>query len=116
MLMPSQDDTWAWERLIVAKPEMAEHFTSWDQLGGFSWARILSRRPEFADRCDWSKLKPLAWQQLLMRQPQFADKCDKWEDGVLIRLDSQTRKFAIHSTQGSQKPMSVRDCPFHLLT
>jgi hypothetical protein len=40
----------------------------------------LSRRPEFADRCDWSKLKPLAWRQLLLRQPQFADKCDKWDE------------------------------------
>ena len=49
-----QDDTWAWERLIVAKPEMAVYFTGWDQLGGFAWARILSRRPEFADR--WSGL------------------------------------------------------------
>ena len=52
MPYPPQDDTWAWERLIVAKPEMAERFTVWDQLGGFAWARILSRRPEFADRCD----------------------------------------------------------------
>jgi hypothetical protein len=48
---------------IVAKPEMAERFTSWDQLGGFAWARILSRWPEFADRCDWSKLKTLVWRQ-----------------------------------------------------
>ena len=40
MPYPPQDDTWAWERLIVAKPEMAEHFTGWDQLGGFAWARI----------------------------------------------------------------------------
>jgi hypothetical protein len=46
--------------------------------------RILSRRPEFADRCDWSKLKPLAWRQLLMRQLQFADKCDKWEGMRLL--------------------------------
>jgi hypothetical protein len=66
--------------LIVANPEMAVYFTGWDQLGGFAWARILSRRPGFADRCDWSKLKPLAWRQLLMRQPRFADKCDKWDD------------------------------------
>ena len=44
MLYPSQDDTWAWERLIVAKPEMAELFTGWNELGGFVWARILSRR------------------------------------------------------------------------
>ena len=45
----------------VAKSEVAERFTGWDQLGGFAWARILSRRPEFADRCDWSKLKMRVW-------------------------------------------------------
>jgi hypothetical protein len=44
MPYPPQDDTWAWERLIVSKPEMAVCFTGWDQLGGFAWARILSRR------------------------------------------------------------------------
>jgi hypothetical protein len=38
--------------LIVAKPEMAEQFIGRNQLGDFAWARILSRRPEFADRCD----------------------------------------------------------------
>ena len=43
MPYPPQDDTWAWERLIVAKPEMAELFTGWNELGGFAWARILSR-------------------------------------------------------------------------
>ena len=80
VFLPSTDDTWAWEHLIVSTPEMAAQFTGWDQLGGFAWARILSRRPEFADRCDWSKLKPLAWIQLLRRQPQFADKCDKWDE------------------------------------
>ena len=79
MPYPSQDDTWAWERLIVVKSEMAEQFAGRGQLDGFAWARILSRRPEFADRCDWSKLKPLAWLQLLMRRPQFTDKCDKWD-------------------------------------
>ena len=48
--------------------------------------RILSRRPEFADRCDWSKLKPLAWRQLLMRQPQFADKCDFMLGGKIMQF------------------------------
>ena len=28
---------------IVAKPEMAAQFTGWNELGGFAWARILSR-------------------------------------------------------------------------
>ena len=93
MLIPSQDDTWAWERLIVAKPEMEEQFAGWDQFGGFAWARILSRRPEFADRCDWSKLKPLAWRQLLMRQPQFADKCDKWEEMCPFGGDELRRRL-----------------------
>jgi hypothetical protein len=37
---------------------MAERFTGCDQLGGFAWARILSRRPEFADRCDkWDEMR-----------------------------------------------------------
>ena len=80
LIIPSSDDTWAWERLIVARPDMEARFTGWDQLGGFAWVRILSRRPEFAGRCDWSKLKPLVWRQLLMCLPQFADKCDKWEE------------------------------------
>ena len=44
MPYPPQDDTWAWERLIVVKPEMAELFTGWNEVGGFAWARILSRR------------------------------------------------------------------------
>jgi hypothetical protein len=57
--LPPQNDTWVWERLIVAKPEMAEQFVGWDRLGGFAWARILPQRPEFADRSAWSKLKLL---------------------------------------------------------
>lgn len=71
---------------IVAKPEMAERFTGWNELGGFAWARILSRRPEFAGRCDWSKLKPLAWRQLLMCQPQFTDKCDFMLGGKIMQF------------------------------
>jgi hypothetical protein len=42
MPSPPQDDTWACEQLIAAKPEMAERFAVWDQFGGFAWARILS--------------------------------------------------------------------------
>ena len=60
MSIPPQDDTWAWERLIVAKPEMAEHFTGWNEVGVSAWAWILSRRTEFTDCCDWSKRNPLA--------------------------------------------------------
>lgn len=43
---------------IVAKPEMAAQFTGWDLLGGFAWARMLSRRPELADRCDRAACAP----------------------------------------------------------
>jgi hypothetical protein len=38
---------------------MAERFTGCDQLGGFAWARILSRGPEFPDCCDWSKISQI---------------------------------------------------------
>ena len=70
----TEENVWEWEQLLVESPDKAEHFTRWDLLGGFAWARLLSRRPELADKCDWRKLKPMAWRQLLRHQPQFAAK------------------------------------------
>ena len=74
LLPQTEENIWEWERLLSERPEMAERFTRWDLLGGFGWARLISRRPELADKCDWRKLKPMAWRQLLLRQPQFAAK------------------------------------------
>ena len=71
---------------------MAEQFTGWDQFVGFAWARFLSRRPEFADRCDWSKLKPLAWRQLLMRMRNFLASC-----GVSNEQMEKVRQIMIES-------------------
>ena len=70
----TEENVWEWEHLLAERPDKAEHFTRWDLLGGFAWARLLSRRPELADKCDWRKLKPMAWRQLLRHQPQFAAK------------------------------------------
>lgn len=72
--LQTEENVWKWERILAERPEEAAHFTRWDMFRGFAWARLLSRRPEFADKCDWRKLKPLAWRQLLIRQPQFAAK------------------------------------------
>ena len=36
---------------IVVKLKMAERFTGWDLLGGFAWARILSRLVEVEAAC-----------------------------------------------------------------
>ena len=38
---------------IVAKPEWAERFTGWDQLGGFAWARILKILGYFKSECNF---------------------------------------------------------------
>ena len=73
-LPQTEENIWEWERFFAERPEMAERFTRWVLFGGFGWARLLSRRPELADKCDWRKLKPMAWRQLLLRQPQFAAK------------------------------------------
>ena len=73
-LPQTEENVWEWEQLLAERPDKAEHFTRWDLLGGFAWARLLSRRPELADKCDWRKLKPMAWRQLLRHQPQFAAK------------------------------------------
>lgn len=70
----TEENVWEWERFLAERPEAEEHFIRWDLFGGFAWARLLSRRPELADKCDWRKLKPMAWRQLLLRQPQFAAK------------------------------------------
>ena len=70
----TEENVWEWEQLLAERPEAAKQFTRWDMLGGFAWARILSRRPELSDKCDWRKLKPMAWRQLLRYQPQFAAK------------------------------------------
>lgn len=69
-----EENVWEWEWLLAERPEAAEHFTRWDLFGGFAWVRLLSLRPEFADKCSWWKLKPMAWRQLLLCQPQFAAK------------------------------------------
>lgn len=81
-----------WEQLLAERPEAAERFTRWDLLGGFAWARLLSRRPEFADKCDWRKLKPMAWRQLLLRQPQFAAKygaSDKSAAEIIAEIEAK---------------------------
>ena len=88
----TEENVGEWERLLAERPEVAERFTRWDLLGGFAWARLLSRCPEFADKCDWRKLKPMAWRQLLHYQPQFAAKYgagDKLAHDIISEIDSQ---------------------------
>ena len=88
----TEENVGEWEHLLAERSEAAERFTRWDLLGGFAWARILSRRPELADKCDWLKLKPMAWRQLLLRQPQFAAKYgtgDKSAVEIIAEIDLQ---------------------------
>ena len=63
-----------------------------ETLSGSDWVRLLSAKPQFADKCDcckvsdalisgttvsyWHKLTAKQWCDLLMKQPQFIDKCD----------------------------------------
>ena len=87
----TEENICEWEQLLAERPEAAEHFARWDLLGGFAWARLLSRRPEFADKCDWRRLKPVAWMQLLRRQPQFAAKYgtgDKSSKDIIAEIES----------------------------
>ena len=65
-----------------------------ETLSGSDWVRLLSKKPQFADKCDrneitddngapitvsyWRKLTGKQWSDLLIKQPQFADTCDKW--------------------------------------
>ena len=64
-----------------------------ETLSGSDWVRLLSKKPQFADKCEWHKLTGKQWSDLLLKQPQFADKCNKWdefdEDEKEALLDAQ---------------------------
>ena len=45
-----------------------------ETLSGSDWVRLLSAKPQFADKCDWSKLDGDDWWIVLEYHPEFADK------------------------------------------
>ena len=47
-----------------------------ETLSGSDWVRLLSKKPQFADKCEWHKLTGKQWSDLLLKQPQFVIKCD----------------------------------------
>ena len=47
-----------------------------ETLSGSDWVRLLSAKPQFADKCNWNKLTGTYWAKLLKKQPQFVVKCD----------------------------------------
>ena len=47
-----------------------------ETLSGSDWVRLLSKKPQFADKCNWNKLTGTYWAKLLKKQPQFVVKCD----------------------------------------
>ena len=83
-----------WVRLLSKKTQFADK-CNWDSLKGIGWCRLLSTQPQFADKCDWTKLdsNTYHWFKLLQDQPHFADKCNKWaefdEDEKEALLDAQ---------------------------
>ncbi len=70
-----------WFAHLMEREEAAAEFKGlwyWDCLDGEEWARLLSVRPQYDNKCDWWKLNGPDWVTLLDRQPQFADRCD-WD-------------------------------------
>ncbi len=70
-----------WFAYLMEHDEASAEFTGlwyWDYLEGCEWARLLSVRPQYGNKCDWSELKGPDWVFLLGRQPQFVDYCD-WD-------------------------------------
>ena len=52
-----------------------------ETLSGSDWVRLLSKKTQFANKCDkWDIFRQKDWAELLRYQPQFAEKCDKWND------------------------------------
>ncbi len=46
------------------------------KLDGKEWSLLLKYRLRFAEKCEWDKLNGEDWKFLLTERPQFVDKCD----------------------------------------
>ena len=71
-----------WFAHLMKHEEASAEFTGlwyWEILEGCEWARLLSVRPQYGDKCDWSELKGPDWVFLLNRQPQFVKYCN-WDE------------------------------------
>ena len=68
-------DSDAWSSLLSKQPQFADK-CNWDKLEGWDWNLLLQKQPQFSDKCNWGKLDGSSWSWLLQEQPQFSDKCD----------------------------------------
>lgn len=67
-----------WVRILSRQPQFADKCKKWKNFGTKEWVKILRSQPQFADRCDkWSAFTESQWHGLLLDQPQFADRLDQ---------------------------------------
>ena len=53
----------------------------WSKLDGRDWSWLLSKQPQFADKCDcWDEFESDDALFLLLNQPQFIDECNLYGD------------------------------------
>ena len=45
--------------------------TDLEKLNGSDWSNLLTKQPQFADKCPWDKFEAQDWTSLLKIQPQF---------------------------------------------
>ena len=86
-------DSDAWSSLLSKQPQFADK-CNWDKLEGWDWNLLLQKQPQFSDKCNWGKLDGSSWSWLLQEQPQFFDKCawsklDGWNWRLLLEKQPQ---------------------------
>lgn len=79
--------------LILKDYETAnqEYNLSWKRINGEDWARVLTKYPQLADKCDWSEVTNVDWVELLCERPEFAELCknERWKSQMWELLDER---------------------------
>jgi len=79
--------------LILEDYEKSErdYDLSWKRINGEDWARILTKYPQFADKCDWSEFTNVDWVELLRERPEFVELCknEHWKSRMWEILDER---------------------------
>ena len=88
-----------WRKLIVARPESAEH-CPWVDFDVCEWWPIFKYRPQYFEKCPCASEVPArAWAYLLCQRPELAQKFNGWNEltvkewSSLIRLQPALAEY-----------------------
>ena len=93
----------AWSYLLSKRPEFAEKCTCWEWFDVNDWLRLVSSQRCFDDHCPWDKIPCdtfYDWKGLVLKRPDLAERCP-WD--IMTEADAEDI-LAEHPEWGSRFP------------